>query len=181
MQEDAFLQSAFNVSEDPTLRDELRDLKNTVESDPLSRHAAKIEAFGFCATSSPDLMNLLTSANIVMPKGKPDLLPEFFMLVVRAVMRIQSKVLAAMEALLRDLLYYDAIVKPMAKCLITMDLSSLDLKAVMGREGVSKLGLDKWKSDAKVAPSTAAFHAVTCGRHASGSHPLLLWRSLLSR
>ena len=127
MQEDAFLQSAFNVSEDPTLRDELRDLKNTVESDPLSRHAAKIEAFGFCATSSPDLMNLLTSANIVMPKGKPDLLPAFLTLVVRAVMRIQSKVLAAMEALLRDLLYYDAIVKPMAKCLITLRLVEAEL------------------------------------------------------
>ena len=52
-----------------------------------------------------------------------------------------------MEALLRDLLYYDAIVKPMAKYLTTMDLSSLDLKAVMGREGVSKLGLDKSKID----------------------------------
>ena len=160
MQEDAFLQSAYNVSEDSTLRDELSDLKNSVESDPLSRHAAKIKAFGICATSAPDLMNLLTSANIVVPKGKSDLLPEFLMPVVRAVMRIQSKVLAAMEALLRDLLYYDAMVKPMAKCLITMDLSSLDLKAVMGREGISKLGLDKSKSDAKVAPSTAAFHAV---------------------
>ena len=79
MQEDAFLQSAYNVSEDSTLRDELSDLKNSVESDPLSRHAAKIKAFGICATSAPDLMNLLTSANIVVPKGKSDLLPEFLM------------------------------------------------------------------------------------------------------
>ena len=105
-------------------------------------------------------MNLLTSANVVMPKGKTDLMPEFLVPVVRAVMRIQAKVLAALEALLRDLLYYDAIVKPMAKCVVTMDLASLDLKAVMGREGISKLGLDKSKSEAKAAPSTAAFHAV---------------------
>ena len=160
IQADAFLQSAMNVAEDQQLRFELQELKHAVEADPLTHHAAKVKAFGVCATSAPDLMNLLTSANVVMPKGKTDLMPEFLVPVVRAVMRIQAKVLAAMEALLRDLLYYDAIVKPMAKCVVTMDLASLDLKAVMGREGISKLGLDKSKSEAKAAPSTAAFHAV---------------------
>ena len=95
-------------------------------------------------------------ANVVMPKGKTDLMPEFLMPVVRAVMRIQAKVLAAMEALLRDLLCYDAIVKPMAKCIVTMELAYLDLKAVMGRQGISKLGLDKSKSGAKAAPFTAS-------------------------
>ena len=160
IQADAFLQSAMNVAEDQQLRFELQELKHAVEADPLTHHAAKVKAFGICATSAPDLMNLLTSANVVMPKGKTDLMPEFLVPVVRAVMRIQAKVLAAMEALLRDLLYYDAIVKPMAKCVVTMDLASLDLKAVMGREGISKLGLDKSKSEAKAAPSTAAFHAV---------------------
>ena len=157
---DAFLQSAFVVSEDEQLRSDLRDLRNTVEENPLSHHTRKIQAFGVCATASPDLMNILTSANIVMPKGKPESLPEFLLAVVRAVMRIQGKVLAAMEALLRDLLYYDALVKPMAKCLITLDLSAIDMKSVMGREGVARLGLDKTKLDVKAAPSTLAFHAV---------------------
>ena len=160
MQADAFLQSAYNVSEDEQMRSDLSDLKNTVEANPLSFHTRKIQAFGVCAASSPDLMNILTSANIVMPKGKPDSLPEFLLPVVRAVMRIQGKVLAAMEALLRDLLYYDALVKPMAKCLITLDMSAIDMKAVMGREGVARLGLDKTKLDVKAAPSTLAFHAV---------------------
>ena len=160
MQADAFLQSAYVVSEDEQMRFELRDLRNTVEANPLSHHTRKIQAFGVCAASSPDLMNILTSANIVMPKGKPDPLPEFLLPVVRAVMRIQGKVLAAMEALLRDLLYYDALVKPMAKCLITLDMSAIDMKSVMGREGVARLGLDKTKLDVKAAPSTLAFHAV---------------------
>ena len=77
MQADAFLQSAYNVSEDEQMRFELRELKNIVEANPLSFHTRKIQAFGVCATSSPDLMNILTSANIVMSKGKPDSLPEF--------------------------------------------------------------------------------------------------------
>jgi hypothetical protein len=160
IQADAFLQAAYVVSEDEQLRFELRDLRNTVEENPMSHHAKKIQAFGMCAASSPDLMNILTSANIVTPKGKPDTLPEYLLAVVRAVMRIQGKVLAAMESLLRDLLYYDALVKPMAKCLITLDLSSIDMKSVMGREGVARLGLDKTKLDVKAAPSTLAFHAV---------------------
>ena len=157
---DAFLQSAYVVSEDEEMRSALRDLRDTVEANPLSHHTRKIQAFGVCATASPDLMNILTSANIVVPKGKPESLPEFLLAVVRAVMRIQGKVLAAMEALLRDLLYYDALVKPMAKCLITLDMSAIDMKSVMGREGVARLGLDKTKLDVKAAPSTLAFHAV---------------------
>jgi hypothetical protein len=68
-------------------------------------------------------------------------------------MRIQGKVLAAMEALLRDLLYCDALVKLMAKCLMTLDLSAVDTKSIMGREGVARLGLDKTKLDVKAAPS----------------------------
>ena len=160
IQADAFLQSACVVSEDEQMRFELRDLRSTVEANPMSHHTRKIQAFGMCASSSPDLMNILTSANVVMPKGKPDTLPEFLLPVVRAVMRIQGKVLAAMEALLRDLLYYDALVKPMAKCLMTLDLSAVDMKSIMGREGVARLGLDKTKLDVKAAPSTLAFHAV---------------------
>ena len=71
----AFLQSAYVVSEDEQMRSDLRDLRNTVEANPLSHHTRKIQAFGVCATASPDLMNILTSANIVMPKGKPESLP----------------------------------------------------------------------------------------------------------
>ena len=67
---------------------------------------------------------------------------------------------ASLEALLRDLLHYDALVKPMALCRIKLDLASLDLKVAMGREGVSRLGLDKSKTEVKGLQSTAAFHAV---------------------
>ena len=48
----------------------------------------------------------------------------------------------------------------MVKCLITLDLYAIDMKSVMGREGVARLGLDKTKLDVKAAPSTLAFHAV---------------------
>ena len=61
IQADAFLQSAMNVAEDQQMRLELQDLKIAVEADPLTHHAAKLKAFGICATSAPDLMNLLTA------------------------------------------------------------------------------------------------------------------------
>jgi hypothetical protein len=114
-------------------------------------------------------MNIFTSANIVVPKGKPESLPEFLLAVVRAVMRIQGKVLAAMEALLRDLLYYDALVKPMAKCLITLDLSVIDMKSVMGREGVARLGLDKTKLDVKAVMLCGPCSPLLSGSSISGT------------
>ena len=157
---DAFLQSAYAVAMDEQQLDQLRHLKATLEADPLTRHASKVKAFGVCASGSADMMNILTSANVVMPRGKPESMPEFMLPVVRAVVRVQNKVVASLEALLRDLLHYDALVKPMALCLIKLDLASLDLKAAMGREGVSRLGLDKSKTEVKGLQSTAAFHAV---------------------
>ena len=158
IQADAFLQSACVVSEDGQMRFELRDLKNTVEANPMSHHTRKIQAFGTCASSSPDLMNILTSANVVMPKGKS----LSFCYTCSACCHAHPRESAGCDgkALLRDLLYYDALVKPMAKCLITLDLSAVDMKSIMGREGVARLGLDKTKLDVKAAPSTLAFHAV---------------------
>jgi hypothetical protein len=49
IQADAFLQSTCVVAEDEQMRFELRDLRNTVEANPMSQHTRKIQAFGICA------------------------------------------------------------------------------------------------------------------------------------